>query len=159
MVPESLHIHGPGPSPQPCPAFNKIWGCLNPLYTRARYSWLLESRGSTPAGSANQSLASKGKLHSSHTRSEWPPTEPRQLHSKDMHLTPSFLLTWPSQYTVKANGQYVLMCSVASVVYESLWPYGLQSIGFSRQEEQSGLPCLPPGNLSNPGTESTSPAL
>ena len=31
--------------------------------------------------------------------------------------------------------------------------------GFSRQEYQSGLPCLPPGDLPNPGIESRSSAL
>ena len=31
--------------------------------------------------------------------------------------------------------------------------------GFSRQEDWSGLPCSPPGNLPNPGIESRSPAL
>ena len=36
------------------------------------------------------------------------------------------------------------------------------SLGFSRQEYWSGLPCPPPGNLSDPGTEPVSrmsPAL
>ena len=33
------------------------------------------------------------------------------------------------------------------------------SMGFSRQEYQSGLPCPSPGDLPNPGTESRSPAL
>ena len=32
------------------------------------------------------------------------------------------------------------------------------SMGFSRQEYWSGLPCLPPGNLSNPGIKPMSPA-
>src|SRR5574341_1234605 len=31
------------------------------------------------------------------------------------------------------------------------------SLGFSRQEYWSGLPCPPPGNLPHPGTEPTSP--
>ena len=31
------------------------------------------------------------------------------------------------------------------------------SKGFSRQEHWSGLPCPPPGDLPNPGIESTSP--
>jgi len=31
-------------------------------------------------------------------------------------------------------------------------------MGFSRQENWSGLPCLPPNNLSDPGIESVSPA-
>ena len=33
------------------------------------------------------------------------------------------------------------------------------SMGFSRQECWSGLPCLPPGDLPNPGIEPESPAL
>ena len=33
------------------------------------------------------------------------------------------------------------------------------SMGFSRQEYWSGLPCPPPGDLPNPGTEARSPAL
>ena len=32
-------------------------------------------------------------------------------------------------------------------------------MGFPRQESWSGLPCLPPGDLSNPGIEPESPAL
>ena len=33
------------------------------------------------------------------------------------------------------------------------------SVGFSRQGYGSGLPCPPPGDLLDPGTEPTSPAL
>ena len=50
-------------------------------------------------------------------------------------------------------------CSVASVMSDSLQPYGLYSLqaplsmGFSRQEYWSGLPCPPLGDLSNPGIE------
>ena len=33
------------------------------------------------------------------------------------------------------------------------------SMGFSRQEHWSGLPCPPPGDLPNPGIQPTSPAL
>ena len=33
------------------------------------------------------------------------------------------------------------------------------SVGFSRQEYWSGLPCLPPGDLPDPGIEPASPAL
>ena len=32
-------------------------------------------------------------------------------------------------------------------------------MGFSRQEYWSGLPCPPPGDLSDPGIEPTTPAL
>ena len=33
------------------------------------------------------------------------------------------------------------------------------SVGFSRQEHWSGLPCPPPGNLPHPGIKPTSPAM
>ena len=42
---------------------------------------------------------------------------------------------------------------------ETLWTTACQaslSMGFSRQEYCSGLPCLPPSDLPNPGTEPTS---
>ena len=41
-------------------------------------------------------------------------------------------------------------------------PPGFLSMGFSRQEYWNGLPCPPPGDLPDPGTEPTSlmsPAL
>ena len=54
---------------------------------------------------------------------------------------------------------------VTSVVFDSLWPHGLYvvhqaplSMGFSRQEYWSELPCPPPGNLPNQ-IEPKSPAL
>ena len=46
---------------------------------------------------------------------------------------------------------------VTSVMYDSLQPVdcgvkgGPLSRGFSRQEYWNGLPCSPPGDLSNPG--------
>ena len=52
-----------------------------------------------------------------------------------------------------------------SVVSDSSRPHGLQPArllcprGFSRQEYWSGLPCPPPGDLPNPGTESRSPTF
>ena len=41
-------------------------------------------------------------------------------------------------------------------LYVTLWTVACQapqSMGFSRQEYWSGLPCPPPGNLPNPGIE------
>ena len=50
-----------------------------------------------------------------------------------------------------------------SVVSNSVTPWMVAhqalSMGFSRQEHWSGLPCPPPWNHPNPGTESRSPAL
>ena len=45
-------------------------------------------------------------------------------------------------------------------LFETLWTVACQaplSMGFSRQEHWSGLPCPPPGDLPNSGTESASP--
>ena len=50
-------------------------------------------------------------------------------------------------------------------IFATLWTEACQaplSVGFPRQEYWSGLPCPPPGHLSNPGIEAvslTSPAL
>ena len=60
------------------------------------------------------------------------------------------------------------VCSVASIVSNSLRPHGLYSyqaplsMGFSRQEYWSGLPCPPLGDFPDPGIELVSlmsPAL
>ena len=55
-------------------------------------------------------------------------------------------------------------CQVASVTSDSviLWTVAHQaplSMGFSRQEHCSGLPCLPSGDLPNPGIEPWAPEL
>ena len=54
-----------------------------------------------------------------------------------------------------------LPCLVASVVSDSVTPWTVThqaplSMGFSRQECWSGLPCPPPGDLPNPGIEPAS---
>ena len=63
---------------------------------------------------------------------------------------------------------WVHPCQVTSVISDSLQPYGLQPArllcpwGFSRQEYWGGLPCPPPGDLSDPGIKPASllsPAL
>ena len=55
-------------------------------------------------------------------------------------------------------------CLVASLMsdYATLWTVVHQaplSMGFSRQEYWSGLPCPPAGDLSHPGIKFVSPAL
>ena len=47
-------------------------------------------------------------------------------------------------------------------LFTALWTVAHQdslSMGFSRQEHWSGLPCPPPGNLPNPGIKPRSPTL
>ena len=55
------------------------------------------------------------------------------------------------------------MCSVASVMSDSLQSHGLQpttlSMGFSQQENWNGSLCLLPGDLLDQGIEPTSPKL
>ena len=56
------------------------------------------------------------------------------------------------------------MCAKSLQSRPTLWPHGLAhqaplSLGFSRQEYWSGLPCPPPGDLPDPGVEPRSPAL
>ena len=62
-----------------------------------------------------------------------------------------------------AKRSLIFACRLSClVVSDSLQLYGLQptrllsSMGLSRQECQSGLPCPPPGNLPEPGMEPTS---
>ena len=55
------------------------------------------------------------------------------------------------------------MLSLLSCVqlFATPWTVACQaplSMGFSRQEDWSGLPCPSPGDLPNPGIEPTSPA-
>ena len=48
---------------------------------------------------------------------------------------------------------------IVSDSFVTLWTIALQaplSMGFSRQEYWSGLPCLPPGDLPHPGMEPAS---
>ena len=47
-------------------------------------------------------------------------------------------------------------------VFVTLWTRAHQaslSMGFFKQEYWSGLPCPPPGDFPNPGTESASPVV
>ena len=61
----------------------------------------------------------------------------------------------------------MLMLGLFSLVQFLVTPWTVArqaplSMGFSRQEYWSGVPCLPPGDLPNPGVEPeslTSPAL
>ena len=58
--------------------------------------------------------------------------------------------------------QCVPNCFSRVQLFVTLWIVAHQaplSMGFSRREYCSGLPCPPPGDLPNPGTEPRSPAL
>ena len=55
----------------------------------------------------------------------------------------------------------MLSCFSHAWLFETLWTVACQaslSMGFSKQESWSGLPCPPPEDLSYPGTKPSSPA-
>ena len=56
----------------------------------------------------------------------------------------------------------MLSCFSRVQLFVTLWTVAHQtllSMGYSRQEHWSGLPCPPPGDLPNPGIESASLCL
>ena len=82
-------------------------------------------------------------------------------HISEFEWITVVIVAWP---TLRVHA-----CKVASVMSDSLWPHELYvarqaplSMGFSRQEYWSGLPCSPPRDLPAAGIEPaslTSPAL
>ena len=54
---------------------------------------------------------------------------------------------------LSVSGRVRLFETLQTVAHQAL------SMGFSRQEYWSGLPCTPPGDLPDPGIELGSPAL
>ena len=58
------------------------------------------------------------------------------------------------QYTCLVAQLYLTLCNPTDYS-----PPGSPSMGFSRQEYWSRLPCIPPGDLPNPGIEPKSSAL
>ena len=68
-----------------------------------------------------------------------------------------------SQIRYSINSRLLLFSRlVMSDSFVTPWTAACQallSVGFSRQEYWSGLPCPPPGDLPNPGIEPASPAL
>ena len=57
------------------------------------------------------------------------------------------------------NNYHVCVCVCLFVTPWTVTRQASLSMGFSRQEQWSGLPCPPPGDLPNPGIEPASPAL
>ena len=90
--------------------------------------------------------------------------EQGQLYNLQGHYTGKM---WASLLKKRERSAFVCMLSCFGCVclFAALWtvaPQAPLSMGFLRQEYWSGLPCPPPGDLPNPGTEPTSrtfPAL
>ena len=79
----------------------------------------------------------------------------------------TFVRIWGLSEVGELNTKWCLHWCVLSHfsnvrLFVTLWTVAHQaplSMGFSRQEYWSGLPCCPPGDLPNPGTEPRSPTL
>ena len=87
-------------------------------------------------------------------------------HTHPVLILQHILLAEPSQYTcnftLSCHPHSAVLCQVASVMPDSLqpsrlWPARLHCLGFLKQEYWSGLPCPPPGDLTDPGIEPGSP--
>ena len=88
-----------------------------------------------------------------------PGIEPRPLQSKSRILTTGP----PGNFLCVRIWVFVCICVLSRFstvwLYEILWTVARQpplSMGFSRQEYWSGLPCPSPGDLPNPGIEPAS---
>ena len=85
----------------------------------------------------------------------------------ERHLQPEMLDPLPFSFSLKKGREQELWYAVlsCSVMSDAFRPHGLQPTRllcpwlFSRQEYWSGVPCLPLGDLPNPGFEPRSPAL
>ena len=67
---------------------------------------------------------------------------------------PLYMVYIASKLQVKLLSRVQLFAIPWTVAYQALL-----SMGFSRQEYWSGLPCASPGDLPDPGTEPESPTL
>ena len=72
-------------------------------------------------------------------------------------------IRWPKYWSfIRTSTEYVLNRFSRVPLFSTLWTVACQaplSLGFSRQEYWSGLPCPLPGDLLDPGIEPGSPAL
>ena len=125
--------------------------------------WLLLLRSTGSRVWAQQSWPT-GLVAPSHVESFWIRIEPMSPA-----LAGRFLTAGPPGKPLFVYFFRVLIwqavCAQLHIVSDSLRPHGLQPArllcpwGFSRQEYWSGLPCRPPGDLPNLGTEPRSPTL
>ena len=78
-------------------------------------------------------------------------------------LPPTDPPTWAWTLLTRSEAGFLWVCMLSRIscvqLFVTLWTSTYQappSMGFSRQEYWSGLPCPPPGDLPNPGIEATS---
>ena len=71
-------------------------------------------------------------------------------------------ISYINAYMWNLEKWYVLSCFSHVQLFVTLWTVACQaplSMGFSRREHWSGLPCPPPGDLPGPGIEPKSPVF
>ena len=73
---------------------------------------------------------------------------------------------WATNHTDTTDSTDITACVLSHSsrvqLFETLWTVALHaplSVGFPRQEDWRGLPCPPPGDPSDPGTEPSSPVV
>ena len=74
----------------------------------------------------------------------------------------TYTFVFSPQLSHLPNGRCCLVTESCLTLLQFPWTVAHQdslSVGFPRQEFCSGLPFPPPGNLPNPGDETTSPAM
>ena len=106
----------------------------------------------TGVGSPTQGL-NPGLLHCKWILYQLSPKGSPHTHCDLRLFTFCLMLQHSIPPTSAALGQLILL-------FATLWTVTLQaplSMAFSRQEHWSGLPCLPPGDLPNPGIEPSTP--
>ena len=74
----------------------------------------------------------------------------------DLHGTNFWNLNREIEATWSCYLNGMRVCKVTSVIFHSVDRQAPLSMGFSKQEYWSGLPCPPPGGLPNPGIEPVS---
>ena len=84
---------------------------------------------------------------------EDPPEEEMAIHSS--------ILAWRIPWIEETDGLLAIVLQSHAQLFVTLWTLASSalSIGFSRQEYWSGLPCPPLGDLPQPGIKPRSPAL
>ena len=86
-----------------------------------------------------------------------------RFSKQNLNLLLMFMFVFSLKTFSNFKNVYVILLLATAVVSSSVRPYGAHqaplSMGFSREEYWSGLPCLPPGYRPHPRIEPRSPAL
>ena len=90
-----------------------------------------------------------------------PPCETTPLHTELLSVSPAVGMTasllWPVPFTMCCGYAQLLSCVGLSTTFWTVSRQAPLSMGFSQQEDWSGLPFPPPVDLLDPGVEPSSP--